>query len=98
MNTISNDIVKEWGLKTLPLETQVEMVDRIGRVIFQAVLVRSLDILSENEQIELDELMDKDTSTPEIVMAFLRSKIPTFDMLLLEERQNLKRDILIPAI
>ena len=98
MNTISNDIVNEWGLKTLPKETQVEMIDRIGRVIFQAVLVKSLDILTSNEQIELDSLMDQDNSTPESVMEFLATKIPTFNQLLLEERQSLKHDILIPVV
>ncbi len=98
MNTISNDIVNEWGLKTLPRETQVEMIDRIGRVIFQAVLVKSLDILDEDEQIELDSLMDQDESTPESIMEFLSTKIPTFNQLLLEERQSLKRDVLIHVV
>jgi len=98
MNDIlSKDIVKEWGLGALPLEKQIDIVDRVGKMIYQAVLVRALDILSEKEQTEFDLLLDEDTATPQDVLAFLQSKIPTFEQLVLEERQNLKKDLLIPV-
>lgn len=99
MNTIlSKDIVKEWGLGSLPETKQVEIVSRIGRIIYQAILVRALDILSEKEQEEFDALLDKDSTTPDDVLAFLQKKIPTFDQLVLEERKILKEDILIPTV
>jgi hypothetical protein len=98
MNDIlSKDVVKEWGLETMPLEKQADMVDRIGKMIYQAVLVRSLDILSEKEQTEFDLLLDEDATTPQDVLAFLQSKIPTFEQLVLEERTNLKQDLAVPA-
>lgn len=95
MNPLSKDIISEWGLGDLPLEEQIDMVDRIGRLIYQAVLVRSLDILSEIEQDEFDMLLNEDTSTPEEVILFLERKIPTFKMLLKEEVNKLKADILV---
>lgn len=95
MNPLSKDIVSEWGLGELPQEEQIEMVDRIGRLIYQAVLVRSLDILSEVEQEEFDLLLDEDTTTPEEVVLFLERKIPTFKILLKEEVAKLKADILV---
>jgi len=52
-NILSKDIVREWGLHSLSEEKQMEMVDRIGRLLYQALLVRSLDILAESEQVEL---------------------------------------------
>ena len=93
---LSKDIIKEWGLESLPPEKQVDIADRIGRMIYQAVLVRALDILSEEEQTEFDTLLDKDETTPQEVMAFLQSKIPTFEQLVSEERNNLKQDLLVP--
>ena len=96
-NLLSKDIIKEWGLQSLPPEKQVEMVERIGRIIYQAILVKSLDILSEKEQVEFDLLLDEDTTTPDDVLGFLQKKIPTFDQMLLEERKALKDDILIPT-
>ena len=97
MNTaVSIDIIKEWGLQSLSPEKQEEMVERIGRIMYQAILVRSLDILSEGEQDEFDALLDKNDTNPQTVLAFLSSKIPTFDQLLKDEKENLKKDLLIP--
>ncbi|MCX6701929.1 MAG: DUF5663 domain-containing protein [Candidatus Zambryskibacteria bacterium] len=97
MNDIlSKDIVKEWGLQSLPPDKQTDMVDRIGKMIYQAVLVKALDILSEKEQTEFDLLLDEDTTTPQEVLAFLQSKIPTFEQLVMEERNNIKQDLLVP--
>lgn len=95
MNPLSKDIVSEWGLGELPQEEQIDMVDRIGRLIYQALLVRSLDILSEVEQEEFDLLLDEDITTPEEVVLFLERKIPTFKLLLKEEVSKLKSDILV---
>ncbi len=75
MNSIlSKEIIKEWDLQGLPISEQEEMVERIGLILYQAILVKSLDILSDKEQDELDLLLDKDETTPQIVMAFLNSK------------------------
>lgn len=94
-NSLSKDIIKEWGLATLSPEKQLEMVERIGRIIYQAVLVRTLDILSEKDQDEFDALLDKDATTPDEVLAFLQKKIPTFDQIMLEERKSIKEDLLV---
>ena len=96
MNSLlTKDIIAEWELSSLPIEKQEEMVEHIGRILYQALLVRSLDILSETEQDELDALMDTDDATPQSVLTFLQSKIPTFQQLLREEKMNLKRDLLM---
>lgn len=92
---LSNDIVKEWDLTSVPVEKREEVVNRIGRILYQAILVRTLDILSDIEQDELDELLNKNTTTPKDVLLFLKSRIPTFDILLREERDALKGQILL---
>lgn len=94
-NILSSDIIQEWGLGSLPQEKQIEMVERIGKIIYQAILVKSLDILSEKEQVEFDLLLDEDTTTPDDVLGFLQKKIPNFEKIVLEERNNLKNDLLI---
>lgn len=58
----------------------------IDLTTYQAILVRSLEILSSHEETLLDKLMDKDSTTTQDVLAFLKSKIPTFDLLLKEEQ------------
>ncbi len=96
-NILSKEMITEWGLQNLPEMKQVEMVDRIGRLLYQAVMVRSLDILSEKEQTELDLLLDEDTTTPQDVLKFLASKIPTFEQMRQEEVAKLKEDLLVPV-
>lgn len=92
---LSKEIIKEWDLASIPEDRKEEVVNRIGRILYQAVLVRTLDILSDVEQDELDELMNKNTTTPKDVLLFLKSRIPTFDELLREERDNLRNEILL---
>lgn len=95
MNILSKEIIQSWGLEKFPEAKQLEMVDRIGRLLYQAVLVQSLDILSDKEQTELDLLLDEDTTTPQEVLVFLHAKIPTFDALIKEEQDKLKADIFV---
>jgi hypothetical protein len=97
MNILSKDIIREWGLLDLPETKQVELVDRIGKLLYQAILVRSLDILSEKEEGELDVLLDKDATTAQDVLVFLASKIKNFDAIVAEEREKLKEDVMVPA-
>lgn len=97
MNTLDQDIIKEWGLESLPPDKKADAVERIGRVVYQAILVRSLDILSNSEQDELDALLDKDETTPKDVMIFLHTKIPTFKSLIGEEKNKLKLEMLVPS-
>ena len=95
MNLLSQDIINEWGLQNLSEAEQVNYIERIGRLIYQAILVRSLDILSSGEEIEFDALLDQDSTTPEDVLAFLQKKIPTFHLLLKEEIERLKEDVVV---
>ena len=93
MNLLSKDIVKEWNISSLSENEQADIVSRIGKIIYQAILVRSLDILSEKEEAELDKLLDIDSTTPEDVLTFLQSKIPTFAELVKEERKRVREDL-----
>ena len=95
MNQLSKNIVEEWGLSKLSPEEQLDMVERIGRLIYQAILVRSLDILSSEEQDELDLILDNDETTPDDILHFLEMKIPTFESMLKNEIDSLKEDILV---
>ncbi len=92
---LNKEIIKDWKLDIFPDKKKEELVSKIGRLLYQAVLVRTLDILSDEEQGELDELMNGESTTPKEVLLFLKKKIPTFDELVREEKENLKRDILL---
>jgi hypothetical protein len=92
-NMISKDMVGEWGLQNLPPEKQAEMVERIGKMMYQMILDRALDILTDEEQKDFDVLLDKEGTTPENILQFLASKISTFEQIVTEERLKLKKDL-----
>ncbi|MEQ1561276.1 MAG: hypothetical protein ABL899_00975 [Nitrospira sp.] len=89
MNKLTADIMKDWNINPKTDAEKNAEVLRIGQTLYQAILVKSLDILSEKEEEKLDALLNKDTTTVEDVLKFLKSKIPTFDLLVKEERENL---------
>lgn len=94
---VTIDIIKNWSLRGKSEAELSPEILRIGKTIYQAILVRSLDILSGKEEEELDALLDKDTTTTEDVLKFLKSKIPTFDMLVKEEREKIKGGLVMSA-
>jgi hypothetical protein len=87
--------IQEWGLQNRSPEEQADYIERIGRLVYQALLVRSLDLLTDEEQTELDLLLDEEHTTAEDVLVFLASKIPTFEILRKEEIEKIKKDILV---
>ena len=95
MNKLSQKIINEWHTEEMTEQEQADFVAQIGRVLYQALLVRSLDILSEVEEAQLDLLLGRDETSVEDVLVFLEKKIPTFDMLLREEIENLKKDVFV---
>ena len=49
------------------------MITTIGKLIFQAVLMRTMENLSETDQDELEKIVDEN-SEPEKVFGFLKEK------------------------
>ena len=92
---LSSEIIKEWNRGSLPEDKRVLAINRISRLVLQALMVRSLDILSSEEQTELDDLMNEDSTTSEDILLFLKSKIPTFNALVREERNNLRSSLFV---
>ncbi len=94
MDFITPDIITDWHLEHLSAEDQIEVLDRVGKMLYQAVLVRSLDILSAKEQGELDTLLDQEETTSADVYQFLQQKIEKFGDIVYEEREGLRKILL----
>ena len=96
MNDIFNqNIIKYLHLEHLDETKQEETLLRIGKVIFQAVMLRVMDILTEEEQKEFEKVLDvvgADESRQDEVMTFLKSKIPNIDEISKEEIVKLKEE------
>ncbi len=91
MNPIKQNIVEVFKINDLPEAEQEEMLARLGKIIFQAVLLRILPLFDENTMSEYDKLMDSDAS-PEAVLDFFMEKVPAFSQIAAEETENLKKE------
>ncbi len=55
MRTIKESLMDLFELDKMPPEKAAEMVDRLAKLVFQAVLVRVLPILSEEDLTEYEK-------------------------------------------
>lgn len=85
MGKIVSNLATEFGLDTLPAEKQQQILDRIGTIIYQAVLMRAYDILTETQKAELEKKLEGATDNAEVLFTFLAANIPNFEHIVEEE-------------
>ena len=90
--TLSQNIIKDLGLDTLPPERQMQVLLGIGRVIQQNIILRVLELLPEEAKDEFDKLLAEKMNDEEAVLGFLRSKIPNLDQIVEEEISKFKEE------
>lgn len=90
------NMVKEWGLEKLSQEEQDSYIERIGKLIYQAVIVRASEEMSSADQAAFDAFMNEhpEAEAPAI-LDFLSGRIDTFAALIAEETAKLK-EMLVP--
>ncbi len=87
----NNNIIYDLGLELLSPEQQEEALISIGQIIFQAVIIRVLDILSDEEKDDFEKLL-AGNSSEEMILNFLKSKIEDLDEIIKEEVENFKKE------
>jgi hypothetical protein len=91
-NILRQNIINILGINALPQEQQEEALIRIGNIIFQGVLARVLELMSESDRNEFEKLLAEKGSEPEVVLNFLRSRISNLDALVNEEVAGFKEE------
>jgi len=89
MSTIQKNIASALELENLPPEERQEIILRVGVLIYQNVLMRVMEIMTEKDQDEFEKLLDKNAN-PEDVFAFLKGKIKDFEKIIDEEAIKFK--------
>lgn len=84
------DLVKELNLESLPVEQKDALINQMSEVVESRINLEVLSILTEEEKKELDKVLDSNDD----MVAFLRSKIPNFDLMVAETIANFKKEIL----
>jgi hypothetical protein len=74
MDPLQNDIMTQFGFDKLPEAEQTEMYQKIGTVLFQAILVRALE-----------EMTDEQPDDPGALAQYLQANVPNFEELAADE-------------
>ncbi|MFA6251243.1 MAG: DUF5663 domain-containing protein [Candidatus Paceibacterota bacterium] len=90
-NQINKNIVLTLGINALPVEKQKEAMERLGAIVYQEVMLRVLDILTEEEKDEFEKQIEKD-SNPEAMFEFLSGKIPNLEEIVKGEAEKLREE------
>ena len=101
MTTIKQTIVDLFELDKMAPEKAAEMVDRLGKLVFQAVLVRALPLLSEENFTEYEKIIEslteevfyKNTFLTHVLFKFLSEKVPGFENMITEESEALRAEL-----
>jgi len=83
------DLAKELGLDNLPEDKKTALVEQMAEVVESRINIEVLSALSEEDKKELDGVLDSGGD----MVAFLRGKIPNFDILVAETVANFKKEI-----
>jgi hypothetical protein len=91
MNTIKKDLFDLFELDKIPPEKATEMLDRLANLVFQAVLVRALPLLSEEDLAEYEKIVSGNEGG-DVLFNFLSEKVLEFNKIISEEAGVLKRE------
>jgi hypothetical protein len=90
-NKIRENIITLFEIEKLPEDKQEETISRIGNIIFQAVLIKALPLLKEEDLKQYEKLVE-DGVEAEALLDFLFEKIPSFLQIITEESENFKKE------
>ena len=93
MNSITNTITAEWGIDQFTPEEQLDILERVGALVYQAILVRASESLVDIDKVEFELMLGEEGQNPEDVLLFLDKKIPHFSEIIQEETQKVKKEL-----
>lgn len=91
MDKIKKNLFDLFQIDKLPIDKGIETLDRLASLVFQAVLVRTLPLLSEEELTEYEKITD--SGEADLLFKFLTEKIPEFETIIQEEAENLRAEL-----
>ena len=82
------------GLDTLPEKDQEKALLSVGRIIFQAVLIRVMEKLNPREKDQFTKLLTEKPDDEKTILDFLKSKTPNLNEIVNEEVASFKKESL----
>lgn len=84
-------IATDFGLSSMPATEQDKMIERIGNMLFEAVVERSIDEMGEETINQFEDLLGGVGQDYQKVINFLRTNVSSFNNIVSDEMARLKR-------
>jgi hypothetical protein len=89
---LQKNIIKELGLDKLPEKEQEETLLNMGKIIFQSVLIRTMEELDDKGKDEFEKILSEKSNNEEAIMSFLCSKLPNLNKIVDDEVSKFKQE------
>lgn len=90
-DTMNSILIKALGLEKASPEKQAEVVEAIGVVVYQAVITRAMEEMTDDKLDAFEKITDAEP-TPELLINFFMKEIPNFEMMMREEAAKIVAD------
>ncbi len=84
-------IFEDLELEGISEKEKNDILQRMGRIIFEMALIRILDEMDDETAKEFEEFLEKNQN-PEEILKFLREKVPNLEDILAEEARKFKEE------
>ncbi len=90
-NLAQENLIARLGLSALPQKEQDEVAEKFSGVLFQAVMLKSLQSLDEEQKDRLEKVMSKNPEDLDAMMKFFEQEVPNFSELVGNEIDEIMR-------
>jgi hypothetical protein len=88
---LKKKISSDFGLTKMDSEEQERIIEKIGNLLFESVIERSLNLMNEQTTKDFDEVITNAGEDYEKVIRFLNENVPGFNNLVIDEMKRLKK-------
>lgn len=86
------DIIRELNLEKLPEEEQVEMIEEMSDVVYEKIILRVLEKLSDEDSVSLTNLLNEEKFDE--ATNLINDKIPNFEQIIDEEVTDFQEELI----
>lgn len=88
---LKKKIIEDFGLGKMPPEEQDKFIEKIGNMLFEAVIERSIDNMDKEAMTDFDEVISNAGEDYQKVITFLSQRVEGFKEIVSEEMARLKK-------
>jgi hypothetical protein len=89
---LKKKIFEDLELIDLSEKEKDDILQRMGRIIFEMALIRILDEMDDETAKEFEQFLEKNQN-PDDILKFLKEKVPTLEDILAEEAKTFKSEV-----